>query len=183
MRTAIIPGVTSEPTDPSCDNAPQVLYWFTLKKIIIIKKRKQSGFFYMVITWELCSLTAILLEKWGWNLEEELRSRHACVQYGFVHRGGQAWAERCRSISASQRHMLCTSCKGCLALGQHRTDVSLLLQRVIEGRWRGVHGQQCENRVWGLPSLSHSLHKVSARCGPVLFAGQMGKNHLCNKVL
>lgn len=68
MRTAIIPGVTSEPTDPSCDNAPQVLYWFTLKKIIIIKKRKQSGFFYMVITWELCSLTAILLEKWGWKV-------------------------------------------------------------------------------------------------------------------
>lgn len=55
----------------------------------------------------------------------------------------------------------------------------------IPGQVEAARGQQREQRIWGLyfPSLTQTLNKVKARCGPIHLPDPEGKSHLCNKAL
>lgn len=64
-------------------------------------------------------------------------------------------------------------------LGQPGQGQSL---QQIPGQVEAAHGQQREQRIWGLcfPSLTQTLNKVEARCGPIHLPDPEGKSHLCN---
>lgn len=64
-------------------------------------------------------------------------------------------------------------------LGQPEQGQSL---QQIPGQVEAAHGQQHEQRIWGLcfPSLTQTLNKVEARCGPIHLPDPEGKSHLRN---
>lgn len=51
------------------------------------------------------------------------------------------------------------------------------------GQVEAAHGQQREQRIWGLyfPSVTPTLNKVEASCGPIHLGDPEGKSHLCNQ--